>query len=248
MSATTGFRRLVLELGHGSVDAAMIGRAAAFARLMGAELHALFVEDENLLRVSALPFAREISSLSLQWRSLSLDRLETELRAAADQARRRFVAIADAAGVRQTFEVRRGDLAQSIDQLCVASDIVVVTSSRREITFGQERLRDTVRRSAASVLFLPRDGGRRDGSIIALVTDDDDPSLVVARRIATQEGERLIVLRPASSASVQDIAAAIGARRERLIVMKSGGTERFAPDLAAARGVAVLVVEPRDAG
>jgi len=30
--------------------------------------------------------------------------------------------------------------------------------------------------------------------------------------------------------------------------MKSGGMERFAPDLAAARDVAVLVVEPRDAG
>ena len=61
-------------------------QAAALASLMDAELHALFVEDDTLLHASQLPFTREISSVSGQWRPLAPDRLEAELRAAADQA------------------------------------------------------------------------------------------------------------------------------------------------------------------
>ena len=81
------FRRLILELGHGTADPETIAEAAAFAQLMDAELHALFVEDETLLHASALPFAREISPLSYQWRKLEPGRLEAELKAAADRAR-----------------------------------------------------------------------------------------------------------------------------------------------------------------
>jgi hypothetical protein len=264
MSASSGFRRLVLELGHGAADPAMINQAAAFARMMDAELHALFVEDEGLLLVSGLSFAREISPLSLRWRPLEQDRLEAELRAAADQARGHLDAIAGAIGVRRSFEVRRGDLSSQVTEICVASDIVVVASPRRETTYSSQRWRETAHRSAASVLLLPPEAVRIHGSVVVVVTGAGDPGLKVARRIADQEGEGLVVVgaeesevgagvgggavvRIPAGHSLQDIIAALGDVRERVIVLtrtEDASLADIGAALVAARGVPVLLVEP----
>jgi hypothetical protein len=250
----SGFRRLVLELGHGAVDQATLGQAAAFAQLLDAELHALFVEDETLMHASALPFAREISSLSFQWRTLESDRLQTDLRAAAEQARRQLIEAASATGVRQHFEVRRGDLTLHVTETCVATDIVVVGPVSRVATHGSHRLRETADRSLASLLFLPDAPARRQGSIVAVVTGSDDPSLAVARSIAALGQARVLVLAPhgedvdgdvraPADATVQDLVAALGETRERLIVVTRAAS-LDGRELAAARGVPVLVVEP----
>jgi hypothetical protein len=270
MSATTTtFRRLVLELGHGAADPATIEQAAALAQWMGVELYALFVEDEGLLRVSGLSFAREISPLSLRWRPLQQDRLEAELRAAADQARRHLDAAARATGVKRSFEVRRGDLSLQVAEICVASDIVVVASPRHETTYGSQRWRETAHRSAASVLLLPPDAGRTRGPVVAVVSGAGDPGLevaqrIAAQRIASQRTDGLVVVaigrsdigtgpgggavvRVASGHSAGEIIAALGDVRERLIVLTRTENVRLgdiAAGLAAARGVPVLLVEP----
>lgn len=257
----TRFRRLVLELGHGAADPETIRQAAAFAQLLDAELHALFVEDETLLHASGLPFAREISPLSLRWRPLVADRLEAELRSAADQARHHVEVAAGASGVRRSFEVRRGDLALHVSDICVASDIFVVAPPRRMgtgTTHGFRRLRDTARRSAASMLFLPARAGRSHGLVVAVASNLGDPGLDVARRIAALGRERLLVLAPLGSdidgdiapgllggRSAADVIAALGDARERLIVMtRADDDAEPGLELATARGVPVLVVEP----
>jgi hypothetical protein len=256
----TRFRRLVLELGHGAADPETIRQAAMFAQLMDAELHALFVEDETLLHASALPFAREISPLSYQWRKLEPDRLEAELKAAVGQARRHLEAAALTIGVRRSFEVRRGDLALQVTGICVASDIVVVSPPRSfgSGMHGLRRLRDTARQSIASVLFLPPNIGRRRGSIVVVAGGAADPNLDVARQIALQAREQLLVLAPVGSViagepnirtvtgtATQDVVAALGDSRERLIVLtRADDAEDHGAVLAAARGVPVLMTEP----
>jgi len=256
----TRFRRLVLELGHGAADPETIRETAAFAQLMDAELHALFVEDETLLHASALPFAREISPLSYQWRKLEPDRLEAELKAAVGQARRHLEAAAQAIGIRRSFEVRRGDLALQVTDICVASDIVVVSPPSRigSGTHGFRRLRETACQSVASVLFLPPHIGRKHGSIVVVAGSASDPNLDVARRIAFQAREQLLVLAPVGSViagepniralqgtATQDVIAALGDVRERLIVLtRVDDTEDHGSVLAAARGVPVLMTEP----
>jgi hypothetical protein len=251
----SGFRRVVVELGHGAADLAAMREAAAYAQLLDAELHALFVEDETLLATSALPFAREINPLSLQWRKLEPERMEAELRATAERARRHVMATADAVGIRRTFEIRRGDLAVMVTETCVVTDIVVVAPPLRETPHGSRRLRETADRSAASVLHLPPKPGRRHGPVVVAVSGDNDPALAVARLIAAQYRERLLVLGEEQRAarflpgtSAPDIATTLGETRERLIVVtrvkSPDRTSGAWADLAAVRGVPVLVVEP----
>jgi hypothetical protein len=256
----TRFHRVVLELGHGAADPETIRETAEFAQLMDVELCALFVEDETLLHASALPFAREISPLSYQWRKLEPERLEAELKAAATQVRQHLEAAAHANGVRRSFEVRRGDLALHVTDLCVASDIFVVSPQRRT-TGGPlrdfRRLRETARQSVASVLYLPPNPSRKHGPVVAVVGSASDANVDVARRIAIQVRERLLVLAPAGIAvsypdfrllpgtTAQDVIGTLGDLRERLIVLtRASDIEDPGAALAAARGVPVLVMEP----
>jgi hypothetical protein len=259
LRTTLQFRRLVLELGHGGADPATMRQAAVFARLLNAELHALFVEDETLLHASQFPFAREISSLSGQWRPLAPDRLRDELRAAADQARRGFTEAAEASGVRRHFEVGRGDLGVLVTEVCVASDIVVVPFARGmggETAHGFRRLRETACRSCASVLFLPPRSGPDRGSVVAVAAAASDPSVAMAHLIADRGREPVLVVAPMgveagervlrlpAGHSPQDIAAVLGQTRERLIVMTRGDGDSAAAALAVLRGVPVLMIEP----
>ena len=210
-----------------------------------------------MLNASALPFAREINSLSFQWRPLEPHRLGAELRAAAELARRHLTEAARAIGVRQHFEVRRGDPVPHLTETCLATDVVVVAAPRRT-NHHATRFGETTRRSAASVLFLPPGAGPARGParglargpIIAVTTGAGDRALAVARSIAAVSEERLLILardgegdRLIPGTSVHDIATALAGTRERLIVVTRDG----APDgseLAAARGAPVLSVEP----
>ena len=62
------FRRLVLDLSHGAADPVLLREVAALARLLDAELHALFFEDDTLHGLTGLSFVREIGVVSRQWR------------------------------------------------------------------------------------------------------------------------------------------------------------------------------------
>jgi shikimate 5-dehydrogenase len=75
--------------------------------------------------------------------------------------------------------------------------------------------------------------------VVAVAIGAGGSSLSVARAIAVQGEEELVVV---EGTTPSDIAAALGDTRERLIVMMRGLGD--GSELAAVRGVAVLVVEP----
>ena len=67
------------------------GAVLALAAQAGAEVIALFVEDDELLRFAALPMAQEISMASLEWRQPEPEALRRSLRAHTDETERTLV-------------------------------------------------------------------------------------------------------------------------------------------------------------
>lgn len=185
MSDTTpgAFRRLVLDLYHGAADADTLRAAAEFARLLDVDLHCLFIQDEALMALATLPFAREIRLPTHEWSPLRPDRIEAELRDAADRSKRPMDEIVGGTGVIGNFEVLWGDPAVCIGAVCQATDIVVVTESPH-LARGAARLRQAAHESAAAVLLLPSRLKTRRGPVAAIVAGQDHPSLDVACRIA----------------------------------------------------------------
>ena len=56
-------RRIVIAMDASPHAAAALEGAARFARVFGAELAAVFVEDVDLIRAASSPFAREVGRL-----------------------------------------------------------------------------------------------------------------------------------------------------------------------------------------
>ena len=237
------YRRLIVELGQGTSDDALIRLAAEFARGMGLDLHGLFIEDEALLHVAAMPFAREIRLPSHQWQPMDTGRMEAELHLAAETAHRRLRHVVAELGIHAAFEVRRGVPHLCIAGVCTAADIVVMPAIEATDPGGPDMLR-AAEESAASVLLVPRHPGRRPGAMagamagavaggavaraVAVVAGPaGDPALALAARIALATRDRLFVVQipdgGVSAAEQQFQASELGIPLDRVTVRNAGG-------------------------
>jgi len=87
---------------------------ARFARELQADLLGLFIEDVELLRFAALPFAREVGMASASLLAMSLEGLERQMRAQAELVEAALAAIlGPAAG--WTFRVARASPANAVE-------------------------------------------------------------------------------------------------------------------------------------
>jgi K+-sensing histidine kinase KdpD len=76
--------RVVIPLDAASEGATAIETAARLAARANAPLHGIFVEDEDLLRLANLPFARQVT-FGAGTEQLTVERVELQLRAAAER-------------------------------------------------------------------------------------------------------------------------------------------------------------------
>jgi len=106
-------RRIVVRLGT-ATRRRELEAAASLAGRIDAELVGLFVEDEELLRFAALPFAHEIGSASARRRRLEVPALERAMRAHAADAERALAGTAGRTALRWSFRVVRGTVAAEL--------------------------------------------------------------------------------------------------------------------------------------
>ena len=193
------YPKVIVGLCHGAADADTVRMAAEFAQLVGLDLHCLLIEDEALLALAKLPFAREFRLPSHKWSPLNAEIIEAEIRQTAVELRRLMDEIVRDLGVPSEFHVRRGDPATCIAAVCQTGDIVVVTetgASTVPATHSLTRLHAGAHESATSILFLPTRLKARKGAIVTILTDVGDAALDMASRLAITAKEALVILLP----------------------------------------------------
>ncbi len=198
---TPRYRRVVLDLPPRQADRQVLQAAAELARLLDAELHAVFVEDPALAALAEIPFARELRLPTHDWQPLHHETLANEMRLAFDKARQDIAALRVAMGVRGETQMLRGDPGSLLASLCVDSDIVVLAppSQPSEHVLRQHAHRHrATRRSAASVMALPPRRTLESGPVAVVLRDVGDDALTVAARIAARAGQELLILAPSS--------------------------------------------------
>lgn len=247
--------RLILELCQGASDPTTIRAAAEYARMLGLDLHCLFIEDEALIAWSDTAFAREIRVPTYRWSPVSAETVSLDLRHAAAATQRRLRQTLPGDAGQHHFEVLRGDPATCIAGVCRGGDVVVVTEPAvpgLRATIGSSRLRSGASASAASVLLLPARPAPASGGIAVLLDDAADDSLDVACRMALGAGEKLLVLLPADFG---DTARARVAARVRQAGIAAGRVSmravphRATPDVLLAAGgtrLRLIVLTRRD--
>jgi hypothetical protein len=242
--------------------------AVDVARLLGLGLFGLFVEEDSLLRLAALPFAREFNPLG-GWRAVDTAQVSRDLQAAASSAQRSFAEAAKGLPGACEFVIVRGSMAEAIATHARQDDIVILSVPAATGEYSTERiplLIDIALQSAAAVLLIPPLISRHAGDVVAVATRSDDPSIHIAAGIARAADEELAVIelfeagaRVPSAASegrravgraprvvASDpalLAAAFHAEHERLVVIAHGGADPSLPTILASwRHVPVLVV------
>jgi len=122
----------VVVLLDAAVDAhSAIETAARLAARARAPLHGVFVEDEDLLRLANLPFARQ-HTLGGAAEELTAEHVELHLKAAAERVRRDLVGAARRHRVEASFEIVR-DAAASILVGAREGDLIVAGAMTRPI-------------------------------------------------------------------------------------------------------------------
>lgn len=198
--AITGtIERVVLPLDAASESRAAIDTAVRLAARARAPLHAIFVEDENLLSLAGLPFARQFT-LGAGAETLTTGQLERHLRAAAGRVRQELFAVARRHGVECTFEVVRGD---SSSALAAASehDLVVAGGQSRPIGrhFRLECRWWAALDAAPGPFLLVHHAGSPTGAVVILLRDRSIASrrlIAAAAQVAAATDRTLTVICP----------------------------------------------------
>ena len=198
-------RRILLALDTATHSLAAFEAATALAARLDAELHALFVEDINLLRLAALPFARETCLTSATTRRLQNPDMERALRAEATRAQATLATVATRLNVRWSFQVTRGQMAAQVSEAAVETDLIALTFSG-SVPAGLAHIAatmETVMQGApCPLLMLPPGAAIRPPFVVIY---DGSPASVRALRLAGQlaeaEGKGVTVLLVAAEPS-----------------------------------------------
>jgi len=268
------FKRLVLGL-QPSASIRAMRLAAELAELLDLDLLGLFLEDSSLRELAGIPFAREFRPLGGGWHPFDLDRLAHDLEVAARAVERSFTVAVKNLAARSQFEVMRGPVREALSSVSGTGDIVMIVepaNAAERVSAQFCGLIEAAFRSAAAVMVVPPRIIRSRGSIVAIATTADDPSIAAAAGIAVAAKETLVIIevgkqfrddlslsqlaadtgltirRIAAGDLSPDPAACFEALRplqERLVVMTRLPSDGpVASTIAAARQVPVLVIEP----
>jgi K+-sensing histidine kinase KdpD len=119
-------QRILVAFDNSRRSGITLETAAELAADLQAELHGLFVEDENLLRLADMPFACEIGSTSASARPLNREVIERTFRAKAEEAKQALMENAQRAQVQWAFQVCRGQLFQMTFAAADEADVTIV--------------------------------------------------------------------------------------------------------------------------
>jgi hypothetical protein len=189
--------RVVVTLDAAAENRTAIDTAVRLAARTGAPLHGVFVEDEELLHLAGLPFARQVT-IAKGTETLSREDIALQLRAEAERARHELMRAAKRHRVEFTFEIVRGTEAIAASGAS-ERDLLIAGGLTRPIAghFRVEHRRRPSVEAAAGPILLARTLWTARGSVVILLRDRDAASARLfdtAAQIAAAKDSGLAVL------------------------------------------------------
>ncbi len=230
--------RIVVGLDTNFMAREALALAARLAASVDARLKGVFVEDENLLSLCGLPFAREVS-FSGEVRAVDHERMLRAMRAQAETARRVLQRIASEAHVDWSFDVARGRPLSLLAASANPEDTLVIRAPDASAREVGRAVRAATHETRADVLLVAR-GVAAKGLFGAAIARPDAPGIVPqgARPIAAvDDGSSL---GQSCAAFAETLAARTGLSFHRLHVRGRDPAEIAAAARAAHAGLIVI--------
>jgi nucleotide-binding universal stress UspA family protein len=200
--ASGEIRRVLVALDPSPHGRAALAEAIALAERQGAEIVGLFVEDEELLRLARLPFAREFGVCDPRGRALEPGGMERRLRAQAVAMRRAMELEAARARLSWSFRVARGSVAAEVVAAGEQADVIFIGRTREQArtTHLGSTARAVLARSSRTV-FCVRHRTASGRAVVAAYdgSDASDHALRTAADLAGPGPDGVVVLIPAGA-------------------------------------------------
>lgn len=228
--------RIVIGLDTNFTAQEALVLAARLAASVDARLKGVFVEDENLLSLCGLPFAREVS-LSGEVRAIDTERMLRAMRAQAETARRLLQRIAAEAHVDWSFDVLRGRSLAALAAAARAEDTLVIRSPHARAREVGRAVRAATRDMRADVLLVAH-GVAAKGVLGVPPGASVAAAGAIARPIAAIDDGSSIG--QSCSAFAETLAARAGVPFRRIFLREHGGAEIAAAARQAGAGLIVV--------
>jgi nucleotide-binding universal stress UspA family protein len=194
------FRRVLVALDSPASSEITLEMAAALAAATTSELRGLFVEDQDLLRLAGLPFAREVQLARAMSRVLVPEDLLRDVRAQAALARAAMEKQALLHRLSWSFQVAQGRSEDAILLAAERGDLIVISRSFGPLSsYGRlGRQARLIAARAPGPLLLP--GAQRAGRPGAVLLPYDaspaaEQMLAIASDLALARREPLEIIR-----------------------------------------------------
>lgn len=195
-------RRITVTLDASESGRLPLETAARLAVILGAELEGVFVEDINLIRLSGLPFLREVRPWSIADEQVSSQRMQRELRTLARRAEQMIERVASKTGVPWSFQVWQGRPEAASLLQAFGAEI---------LSLGRISSRVSSRMLAPARRPTPPSRETDTTSISVLFSGSEQAARAVATAcsLARDMGARLTIMLPAAVPALKEQALAI---------------------------------------
>jgi hypothetical protein len=189
-------RQVLVAFGPSQIPRETLEAAAELAARLGASVRALLVEESWLERGAEHPVTAELCIASRTIRPWDPDTLRLQLRVRADQARHTVRQLAEARGLRFSFEVMRGEWPAVVAQASGADVLTAVISGALPGPPASERARvelASVLRQTRGVTLIHRQGRIQRLPVVVYYTGSPSSRRALAIVAALDRGSREVV-------------------------------------------------------
>jgi nucleotide-binding universal stress UspA family protein len=194
-----GFRRVLVALDSSAASGAALETAAGIAAAQACELIGLFVEDQDLLHLAGLPFAREIQITKAMSRAFGPEELLRDLRVQAGLARAATARQGALHRISWSFQVAQGRSEEAVLFAAARGDIIAMGRGfgpLAQVGNLSRRVRRVAARAPGPLLLVGESPLKGSGPV--LLPYDASPaaeiSLEIAAGLALARGEPLEIL------------------------------------------------------
>ena len=237
-----GFGSIADELP--TIDAAM-----TLAQALEAEIEGCFIEDADLLNLSALPFAKAIRPADRSVQHIERHQMEREFARAASNWQRTLFAKSSRTSVHCSFKIMRGAYTTELAREAAASDLVVVNPAnlphRRPNAISL--LWQAIEAAMGTVIMPERGCWHAEGPVVVLAAGSafERSMLTIAGRISGATVGKSVLLttdvKAGSSIDVSDLAGSQLGSRDDVRVVQAGNLETAAMRLSELRPSFVIL-------
>lgn len=192
-----------------------------------ANLHGVFIEDDELQHVAALPFVKELCRLTLSIREIQDTRFDRTVALRLRSARSAVEELARRMGIAHTFRAARGSTVSLLRETVYSADITIFDPSRKLVTTA----------------IRPALHGERSPRRIVVVMDDEvtgKEALLTAILLTNGKAHRIsIILRAESPAQLEALQRMTGnvlpGSPNHLLLLQNHGIQQLVTTVTAER-------------